>query len=87
MGVENIDVKSITFEEIDNKRRELYKKTDDGWRCLVCDYTNSSPKSSSMRMHVETHLDGLVYTCNLCSKEFKSRNVLGKHKSMDHKFD
>ena len=76
-----IDVGSMTSEEIDNKMRELYEKTEEGWRCLVCDQiTNKHSKSSSMRRHVETHMDGLVYTCNLCSKEFRSRNVLSHHK-------
>ena len=87
MGVEKIDVGSMTSEEIDNKMRELYERTNDGWRCLVCDYTNKNPRSSSMRMHVETHLDGLVYTCNLCSKEFRSRQSLSTRKFIDHKFD
>ena len=82
---ENIDVGSLSTEEIDKRMRELYERTDEGWRCLMCDYTNKNPRSSSMRMHIETHLDGLVYTCNLCSKEFRSRNALNTHKVNGHK--
>ena len=80
-----IDVGSMTSEEIDKKMRELYEKTDEGWKCLVCVYTTKGPKSANIRVHVETHLDGLVYTCNLCSKEFRSRNILGQHKMNTHK--
>ena len=69
-----IDVRSHTKEEIYKKMGELYERTDEGWRCLVCDHTNKGQGSSNIRMHVETHLDGLVYTCNVCSKEFKLRN-------------
>merc|ERR1719154_600404 len=74
------DVGTLTSEEIDNKMRELYERTDEGWRCLVCDHTSKGPTSSDIRRHVETHLEGLVYTCNLCSQSFRLRNSLAKHK-------
>ena len=84
--VEKIDVGSLDTGEIDKRMRELYEKTDEGWRCLVCDYTSSYIRNNSpIRNHVETHMDGLVYTCNLCSKEFRSRNILGQHKMNTHK--
>ena len=75
--VAKIDVGSLDTGEIDKRMKELYEKTDEGWRCLVCDYTSSNIRNNSpIRNHVETHMDGLVYTCNLCSKEFRSRNIL-----------
>ena len=77
---EKIDVGSLTTDEIDIRMRELYERTDEGWRCLVCHHTNKASGSSSMRMHVETHMDGLVFTCNLCNKEFRSRQLLAQHK-------
>ena len=80
-----IDVRSLTKEEIYKKMGELYERTDEGWRCLVCDHTKKGQGSSNIRMHVETHLDGLVYTCNVCSKEFKLRNSLSNHKFQTHK--
>ena len=79
-----IDVGSLNTEDIDKRMRELYERTDEGWRCLVCDDTNKSQRSSNIRRHVETHLDGLVYTCNLCSKEFRSGNILNLHKRDTH---
>ena len=85
--VTNIDVGSLDTGEVDRRMRELYERTDEGWRCLVCNHTNKNPRSSSMRMHVETHMDGLVYTCNLCSKEFRSRNILKMHKSRNHRLN
>ena len=83
--VTKIDSGSLNTEEIDNKMRKLYERTDVGWRCLVCDHTSKEPRSSNIRMHVETHMDGLVYTCNLCNKEFRSRNNLAQHKRCNHK--
>ena len=85
MDVRKFDVNSLTSEEIDKKMRELYEKTDQGWRCLVCDHTNKGQWSSNIRMHVETHLDGLVYNCNICNKEFRCRNLLNSHKASNHK--
>ena len=82
--VAKIDVGSLNTGEIEERMRELYERTDDGWRCLVCDHTNKALKSSKIRMHVETHLDGLVFTCSLCSKEFRTRNILYQHKTNTH---
>ena len=79
------DVGSLTQEEISQKMKELYEKTDNGWKCLACDHTNTGLKSSNMRQHVETHLEGLCYTCNMCHKEFRSRNHLNHHKHNSHK--
>ena len=78
--VANFDVRSMTSEEIEGKRRELYEKDNGVWRCLACDYTSASIKSSQVRLHVETHLDGLCFTCDICNKEFRSRHMFYQHK-------
>ena len=80
-----IDVRSLTSEEIANKMRELYERTDEGWRCLVCDHTYKGLKSANIRIHVETHMVGLVLACNLCKMEFASRKSLHNHRSRFHK--
>ena len=78
-----IFVGNMTQEEIKIKTKELYQKIDGGWSCLHCGKI-SSHKSSGMRYHVETHMDGLCYTCNVCSKEFRSKNAYNFHKSRYH---
>ena len=83
-AVEKINVSTLNTEEIEDRMKELYKKIDGVWNCMACDYTTANG-SGHMRMHVETHLDGLCYTCNICSKEFRSRNNLSWHKSTSHK--
>ena len=35
--------------------------------------------------HVETHIEGVTHVCNICSKTFKTRNSLDKHKYTYHK--
>ena len=75
------DVVKIEAEE---KIAELYEKVDNVWRCLACEYTTTG-RSSNVRRHVETHINGLSYSCNLCNKEFRLSNSLSNHKSTVHK--
>ena len=79
------NVESMSPKEIDLKMKELYKKNEnDGvWSCLVCDYTTRT-NSGDMRKHIETHLDGLSYTCSLCNREFRKRDSLYKHIKKSH---
>ena len=81
----NTDVRSMTPEEIEKKTRELYERKDGVWICLICGYVSLS-SSSTVRKHVETHLEGLSYTCAMCSKVFRTRNALYKHNGKAHKF-
>ena len=75
--VTRIYVGNMTPEEIEAKTRELYQKIDDFWTCLHCGKT-SGP--TNIRLHVETHMDGLCYTCNICNKDFRSKIILKNHK-------
>ena len=79
-----IDVGSMSREEIELKIKELYEKVDGVWRCLACEYTTNT-NSGIIRRHIESHIDGLSYTCTLCNKDFRSRNILTIHKSRSHK--
>ena len=81
--VQKIDVGSMTPEEIEQKTLDLVEKRDGVWTCLACEYTSPSGKGKVMR-HIETHFDGLSYSCSFCSKEFRSVNSLTKHKSTIH---
>ena len=77
------DAVSMTAEDIELKKKELYQKNDGAWSCLACAYTSN--RGDSMRKHVETHMDGLCYTCTLCNKEFRSENALRCHKYQMHR--
>ena len=63
------DVSSITSEEIVKKKEELIEKRDGILMCLACEYTCTH--KGQMKRHVETHLEGLSYSCTLCNKEFR----------------
>ena len=64
------DVGSMTPKEIEWKTETLYEKKDGAWRCLACDYTTTF-NSGTVKRHIETHFEGLSYTCALCNKEFR----------------
>ena len=48
------------------------------YKCGVCGRPNRD--RSGIGHHIETHFAGLCFTCELCEKEFKSREAIRKHK-------
>ena len=62
------------------------------FRCKVCG-KNSVDKGMTknkdlkwvMKSHIETHIEGLSYSCQLCVKKFRSKNSFSVHKSNYHK--
>ena len=61
---------------------------DDGrYRCSVCGKNSNGTinHKQDMMNHIETHIEGLSYTCPLCQKIFRSRNSLTNHRSVYHK--
>ena len=51
--------------------------------CKLCGFTAQRP--SDVKKHIETHLDGLSYSCQQCGKTFRSKNSLRNHKSTYHR--
>ena len=82
---EKIDVTSLSPEVIDEQMKKLYQKINGGWSCLSCDYISLNKTSSgNIRRHVEIHLEGLSYPCNLCNQEFRLKESLRNHKFRTH---
>ena len=62
------------------KIKELYRKSDDGqYQCHTCGKIMKD--GGAMRRHVETHIEGLSYNCQICGNTFRSKNVLAIHKN------
>ena len=61
----------------------LEKNPDGGYICKVCG--NTSNKKYNMMNHIETHMEGMSYSCPICQKTFRSKNSLSSHKSQTHK--
>ena len=72
-----IDATSMTQAEVEAETEKLFNKTDGVWSCLTCGYTHV--KKTNVKRHVEVHIDGLSYTCNVCHKQFRSKNSLNDH--------
>ena len=81
------------MSEIDAKINENLEVLDDGnFRCRICgkDTTGNlkTPKrvlKQNMKGHIETHIEGLSYPCQLCGKEFRSKNSFSVHRTLKHK--
>ena len=50
--------------------------------CKICGKT--ATKTTNIRNHIETHLEGISYPCTICSKSFRSKNSLNNQKSFYH---
>ena len=60
------------------RKRNTYEKGADGYSCTNCDYT--SKKKDHVREHVEKHIDGLEYPCNVCNRVYRSSHSFRDHK-------
>ena len=61
------------------KIETMIEKRADGYSCTNCGYIWKN--TSHMKEHVEKHIEGLEYPCNLCNKIFRSSNSFRVHKS------
>ena len=81
-----IDASSMSPTEIEDMILRLCQKVDGLWMCLACEkYTNH--KRATVRRHIESHIDGLSFTCNFCFKDFSTKNSMQVHISLTHKPD
>ena len=66
------------INEIDERLYENMEKNIDGiYSCKICGKTNTH--KTKMKLHIETHMEGVSFPCNICGKEFRSRNSLQSH--------
>ena len=59
--------------EVDEKINQYILKHPDGsYGCELCG--KKATKKQHLQNHIETHLEGISYSCNQCGKQFRSRN-------------
>ena len=63
---------------------------DGSVKCKICgklamDKRGKSGRIASMKKHIETHMEGLSYSCEHCSKTFRSKNLKNNHVSVSHR--
>ena len=74
-----LKVVSVTnnFDLIE-KRKELISRDESGtYTCIPCGKTGKDARN--MNKHVEIHMEGLQYNCQLCDKVFRNKNMLYLH--------
>ena len=67
---------AIDSDTIEKIERMIEKRTD-GYSCTNCGHI--SKHRSHMKEHVEKHIEGLQYPCNLCHKTFRSSHSFRNH--------
>merc|ERR1711936_267722 len=72
-----------TDKELNGQIAEMIEKTAEGkWKCRVCG-KEATQKNQTMS-HAETHIEGLSYTCHICTKPSLTRQNLRQHISDNH---
>merc|ERR1712025_51199 len=80
-----VDENNIQVEdknEIRAKINQMIEKTEEIWKCKGCG--KMSVELSNIKRHAETHIQGINYSCHICSKIYTTRNNLDSHISHIH---
>ena len=57
------------------------ENSDGTLSCRICGKVASgSQKTGILGQHMEIHIDGVSYQCQLCDKTFRSKHILPNHK-------
>ena len=78
-----VPISSEDVSEVENAIEQHLEKVDGTWKCKLCGKT--AIKKQHMQNHIETHLEGLSFPCDLCGKTLRSRNALFIHNTRYHK--
>ena len=74
---------SLVSDEAEQRIAEIIKKIDGHWECNICGAVKKTKQH--ITNHAETHIEGLSYACSMCSKSYRSKNVLFNHISLSHR--
>ena len=76
----------VDHTELDKTLYENMENNSDGtYSCKLC--SKVAKLKTNMKFHIETHLTGLSFPCNICGKNYRSRNSLRMHTSNYHKLN
>merc|ERR1712098_35088 len=73
-----------SMDDVKMKVLENLEKDEDGHsKCKLCGKVMMG--RTNMKKHIETHLEGLSFSCETCGKQSRSSDSLRKHKSIYHR--
>ena len=74
-------------DDLQQKMEELIKWNGKSWSCKVCGKLATTDKTGkkNLKRHTQTHMNGLLYPCNVCGKEFRCKANLDTHTYKNHK--
>ena len=86
-------VASVSSEDVSEARKTVQQYIETGGdgksKCSICgkEAVGKDPAQAKWNLenHIETHLEGLSFPCQLCGKTFRSRKILTNHKARQHK--
>ena len=78
------ELDKIDLIDIDQKFYENMEKNTSGkYSCKICSKTNLD--KTNMKYHVESHMEGLSFRCDICGKELRSRLSFRLHQYRQHR--
>ena len=63
--------------ELDRQLEKLVEKSEGLWKCKLCEKTSTNKRH--LLAHAEIHVDGIIHSCSICVKTFKTREGLRTH--------
>ena len=72
-------VKVADMSEAETAINKLIEKAGDSYYCNACPY--KSQVVGHIKEHVETHIEGLEYSCLLCGKISQTKSSLRSHRA------
>ena len=76
-GMENITVVGIPVKEIRRQVDLINRKLEGRWGCSQCGKEARTKQNSEH--HIETHIRGVEFLCNLCNKRLRSTSSAKYH--------
>ena len=73
----------LQMKDINDKIESLIKKREGRYHCTVCNY--NSRQTTHLREHVEIHVEGLSYPCQVCRKVLRTQSTHRMHMNKYHK--
>ena len=66
-----------SIRELDNQIQKYIIKTSNGYQCSICG--KISNKKFNLQEHIETHIEGLFFSCDNCTKVSRTRKAHRTH--------